>query len=232
MEITQNNVKADQFNYQKSLKEPNTHLINKFIRVERYINRPLASLIVRAVFKTRVTPNSLTYFNFLLGLLAAYLFSRGETLYFVLGGISIQLSSIVDSADGMLARARGMSSDYGAYLDIFLDRFTDFALILGMSIGLYTLSNNKNLLILGLITAGLYLLQINLFYITNNYLQRKKTGLTGEARALMLLGACVAGIANWLDIFIYCLLAETTINCLWRLIHFIRLGKKQKEQKK
>jgi phosphatidylglycerophosphate synthase len=223
METINNNLNG--FNYQKSLKDRNAHIVNKYIKVEKYLNRPLASLIVRAVFNTRVTPNSLTYLNFFLGLLAAAFFSRGEYFYFVLGGISIQLSSIVDSADGMLARAKNMCSDYGASLDIFLDRITDFVLIVGITVGLYTASDDISLLIVGLMTAGLLNLQVSLFYIANNY-SKKETGLTGEARAFMLLSILVFSIADLLDIFIYVLCAQTVINILWRVVHFIYLGKK------
>jgi len=225
MESTKSN--TTDFDYQKSLKKRRTHSVNKFIKVERYINRPLASLIVRAVFHTHVTPNGLTFFSFFLGLLAAFFLSRGEYLYFVLGGISVQLSSILDSADGMLARAKNMCSEYGAYLDLLLDRITDFCLIVGIAVGIYSPAAKVNLFIIGLLTAGLYMLQVNLFYLFKSFTQRKETGDTGEARALMLFGILVFSIANRLDIFIYVLLVETFINILIRLIHFIYLGKKK-----
>ncbi len=225
METTKNN--STDFDYQKALKKRRAHSIDKFIRIERYINRPLAFLIVRAVFHTRVTPNGLTFFSFFLGLLAAFFFSRGEYFYFVLGGILIQLSSIVDSADGMLARAKNMSSEYGAYLDLLLDRITDFCLIVAIAVGIYSDSSKVNLFIIGLLTAGLYMLQVNLFYLLKSFTQKKETGETGEARALMLFGILVFSIAHRLDIFIYILLVETSINILFRLIHFIYLGKKK-----
>ena len=218
--------KARGFDYQKSLKKPSGRLLNKFIRVERYVNRPLASLIVRAVFNTGVTPNGLTFFSFFFGLLAAFFFSRGEYVYFILGGISIQLSSIVDCADGMLARSKDMCSDYGAHLDLFLDRITDFAVIVTISVGISTAFNNNDLLILGLFTAGLYMLNVNLAYITNSYLQNKEKGQTGESRALLLLLILIFSIANRLDFLIYLLLAERIIAALFHLVWFIKLGRK------
>jgi hypothetical protein len=102
----------------------------------------------------------------------------------------------------------------------------DFDMIIGISVGVYTASDNKNLLILGFLAAGLYLLQVNLFYLTNSYLQRKEKGQTGEARALMLLLVMVFSIANRLDIAIYLLLAETVIVNIVRTIYFISLGRK------
>lgn len=223
-----NNSKDNGFNYRESLKKPEGTFLNKMIKVERYLNRPLASLLVRLVYHTRITPNGLTFFSFFLGLLGAFFISRGQYIYFILGGMSIQLSSIVDCADGMLARSKNMCSEFGSHLDILLDRIMDFTMMIGISVGVYTVSGNKKLLILGFLAAGLYLLQVNLFYLTNSYLQRKEKGQTGEARALMLLLVMILSIANRLDIAIYLLLVETVIVNIVRTIYFISLGRKER----
>ncbi|NIM18443.1 MAG: hypothetical protein GTO45_41215 [Candidatus Aminicenantes bacterium] len=226
IDTTKSNI--DQFDYRKSMKKTsNNNFLNTIIKVERYINRPLASLIVRAVFNTRVTPNGLTYFSFLLGITGAFFFSRGEYLYFVLGGAFAQLASIVDCADGMLARAKDMCSDFGSHLDLLLDRISDFFIMVGISAGCYFFFKNINLLLLGLFAAGLYQLQIHLYYLTNSYLQVKEKGQTGEARALLFMLLLIFSIANRLDIFLYGLLAQTVIVNVVRLIYFITLGKKK-----
>ncbi len=218
------------FNYRESLKKPDHTFLNKAIKVERYLNRPLASLIVRLVYHTPITPNGLTFFSFFLGILGAFFLSRGQYIYFILGGVGIQLSSIVDCADGMLARSKNMCSEFGSHLDIFLDRIMDFSMIIGVSVGVYTASGSKNLLFLGFLAAGLYLLQVNLFYLTSSYLQRKEKGQTGEARALMLLVVMILAVANRLDIGIYLLLAETVIVNIVRTVYFISLGRKRSEE--
>jgi phosphatidylglycerophosphate synthase len=215
------------FNYRGSLKKPDHSFLNKAIKVERYLNRPLAALIVRLVYKTPITPNGLTFFSFFLGILGAFFLSRGKYIYFILGGIGIQLSSIMDCADGMLARSKNMCSEYGAHLDIFLDRIMDFSMIIGVSLGVYAALENRTLLILGFLAAGLYLLQINLFYLTNSYLQCKEKGQTGEARAMMLLVVMILALVNRLDIGIYLLLAETVIVNIVRTVYFISLGRKR-----
>jgi len=214
------------FSYQKSLKERGNSFLEKCLGIERYINRPLASLLVRAVFSTGITPNQLTYLSFFLGLGAVASFSMGKPLFFVLGGILIQLSSIVDCADGMLARAKDMCSNYGSHLDLFLDRIIDLFLIAGIAAGFYIFSNNLTLFILGIFSAALYLLQINLFYITKSFLGDDSRGETGETRALMLFFIFILAVVNRLDIIIYFLFVETAINNLVRLIHFILLGRK------
>jgi phosphatidylglycerophosphate synthase len=215
------------FDYRKSLKKSTDPFINKIKFIDIYLNRPVASLIVRAVYKTSVTPNQLTYISFFLGILGAFFFSRGEYLYFILGGVSAQLCSIVDGADGMLARAKNMCSDYGSHLDLFLDRIIDFSLFVGISLGAGHHFNDPHLLFLGVLSSGLYLLQTNLFYITKNYLQVKDKGETGEFRAVMVWAMLIFAIANRLDIFIYLGAAETVIVNIARVIYFISLGKKK-----
>jgi len=216
----------DKFEYQKSLKKPPNPFINKIKYIDIYLNRPVASLVVRAVFNTRVTPNGLTYISFFFGLLGAFFFSRGEYLYLILGGVCAQLSSIIDGADGMLARAKNMCGDYGANLDLFLDRITDFSLLVGISLGANTYFKNPNLLFLGVLTAGLYMLQINLFYLTKSYLQKKDRGDTGEARAIVIFFMLIFAIAARPDIFIYLALAVTATINTCRLFYFISLRKK------
>lgn len=215
------------FDYRKSLKKNTGPFINKIKFVDIYLNRPVASLVVRAVYKTSITPNDLTYISFFLGILGAFFFTRGEYLYFILGGAAAQLCSIVDGADGMLARAKNMCSDYGSYLDLFLDRIIDFSLFVGISLGASHHFQDHRLLILGILSSGLYLLQTNLFYITKDYLQVKNKGETGEIRAVLMWAILIFAIANRLDIFIYLGVAETVIVNIVRLFYFISLGKKK-----
>jgi len=54
-----------------------------------------------------------------------------------MGGLLIQISSIVDGCDGEIARLKGLSSAYGAWLDSVLDRWADAAVITGMAWGTY-----------------------------------------------------------------------------------------------
>ncbi len=216
------------FEYNKSLKKPSQAFGMSLIKfVDVYINRPMAGLIVRAVFKTGITPNSLTYFSFIVGMVGAYFFTRGTVTDFIVAGILTQLASVIDGADGMLARAKNMCSEYGSHLDLFLDRITDFSLFSCIGLGVSIYSKNPRFLYLGLLAAGLYMLQINLFYLTKSYQQNKERGDTGEARALLLLLVLIFAVANHLEIFIYLLLAQAIIMDTGRMIYFISLGFKK-----
>lgn len=212
------------FEYQRSLKIAPVKKTNPLKWMDLYVNRPLAALIVKIVFNTRITPNGLTYFSFFLGVLAVILFCLGEYKYFVAGAILTQISSIVDGADGMLARARNQTSTFGAHLDLFFDRILDFSLFMGIAVGTYIYTDNFFLLALGTLGAGLYMLQVNMFYLIKRYLKTSDTGGAGELRAFMLWTIFFFAVADRFDLFIYTGFLVGVIIIIARTIYFIRLG--------
>ncbi len=218
--------KNKNFDYYKALKN-NTDLAgrNPFKYIDIYLNRPVAALIVRAVYNTKITPNMITLFSGFVGILSAFFFSGGEYIYFIIGGVFAQLSSIIDGADGMLARAKNMTSPYGTFLDLFFDRIVDFSISIGVAYGAAKYFKDPDLLLLGVLAAGLLLLQINIFYLSRSYMKKNKTGETGEMRALQMWGILIFSCLNRLDLLIYTGLAFTIIINIVHIIHFIRLGR-------
>lgn len=199
----------------------------KYIFINRLINRPLAAIIVKILLPSPLTPNQVTFISFLIGIAGAVCFALGKPLYFLWGGILVQLSSLMDCVDGMLARARGISSVYGAYLDVFLDRINEFFIITGFTLGLYAYTKSLILLILGFIGLSLYFMQIMLFYLTKRMIGDSSNGNSNEARALLLFLICIFGLINRLDLGIYLLLASAFFVNIYLVGHFISLGKKQ-----
>lgn len=216
--------KTENFNYRNSLKRGTADfIIDKIKYVDLYLNRPVAGLMVKILYPTSITPNAVTYVAFLIGIAGAVCYTFGTYTAFILGGILAQLSSVIDGADGMLARSKNMCSRYGAFLDLFFDRINDFFMFVGIALGVSKYLRDDFFLFLGLLAAGLYLLQINLFYLTKSYLEVEKTGDTGEARALLIWVLLIFSILNRLDLFIFLLLGETLLVNLVRLISFMRL---------
>jgi CDP-L-myo-inositol myo-inositolphosphotransferase len=164
-----------------------------------------------------------TVASFFIGVIGAVFFSLGRYEFFIVGGICTQLSSIVDCADGMLARKKNMSSDYGAYLDLFLDRINEFFIMTGYAAGLYISSGNLTQLILIGIAISLYYLQVTLFYITKKYLRNDKTGETAEVRALLLFLIFVFAVTNRLDLGVYTLLGSVVGVNIYSVVKFINL---------
>jgi len=203
--------------------------LNNSILVNKLINRPLAALAVKVLLPTKVTPNQVTVFSFLLGILGAVFFFLGKPVYFIWGGILVQLSSMVDCLDGMLARAKNECSAYGAYLDIFLDRVNEFFIVVGYSFGLYRASADFTLFVLGLVALSLYFLHILLYYITKKLVGDDSNGGTNEPRALLLFLICIFGLINRLDWGIYVFVTSTVSVNLFLIVNFLLMGKKQKK---
>ena len=86
--------------------------------------------MARLLARTPATPNQVSVGALVvaLGSMAAYIAGVGY-----LGGILAQLSSIVDGADGDLARLKGMTSAFGGFFDAILDRYADAAVLLGLT---------------------------------------------------------------------------------------------------
>jgi phosphatidylglycerophosphate synthase len=85
--------------------------------INSYLLRPLANLIVWAVYKTPVTPNQLTIAAILAGLGAAVFYLSGTQRATAWAGVLILVKDILDSADGQLARAKNQFSRRGRFLD-------------------------------------------------------------------------------------------------------------------
>lgn len=99
---------------------------------DRFLNRPLAGWLVRWLMPTAVTPNQLTAVSCVLGLAAAATLSLGSWPAFILGALLLQLSVVVDCADGQLARAKGLGSHWGEVFDHTSDDLTFFLVSLAL----------------------------------------------------------------------------------------------------
>lgn len=111
--------------------------------VSRYINRRISTRITRFIVEHRVplTPNMVSLIAFAIALFCLPLYVKGHV---IIAGILAQLSSIIDGVDGELARALGIASRKGGFLDTMLDRYADLAILLGVSA--YILSRNPSTL--------------------------------------------------------------------------------------
>lgn len=181
--------------------------------------------MAKAVFKTDITPNQLTGVSFGFALLAALAYSGGRTLFFVLGGCLTLLSTIFDAADGMLARAKNMTSRYGAYLDLFLDRIADFAVMMGVTVGYFRSSRSYPFLIFGLVTIGLYFLQLGLYYINLLYTRAAKNGEGAEAKSLAAFYIFLASVAGRPDAVMAGIFVMALSGTVIKIVRFLRKGR-------
>ena len=99
--------------------------------ISRHINRKMSEPMARLLAKTRVTPNQMTWTAFGIALMSFVSFILGQN---IIGGLLVQLSSIVDGIDGSLARLKGMTSEFGGFLDSVLDRYADILIVMGLTL--------------------------------------------------------------------------------------------------
>ncbi|MCK4837069.1 MAG: CDP-alcohol phosphatidyltransferase family protein [Candidatus Aminicenantes bacterium] len=210
------------FNFKKSLKKTSQYPIISHIKVDRYINRPLATLVVRALLNTPVTPNQVTVVGFFIGIIAAFLYLGANHYYFIAAGILVQVSSVLDGADGMLARLRNSCSDYGGFLDLFLDRINDYFMFSGVIAGNYLVTRNFKFLIFCLFCLALYFLQINLYYLTKFYKKDYRSGQNAEFRAAVLFMVFILSVANQLTLLAILLASLTIGSNMVMVINLIR----------
>jgi CDP-L-myo-inositol myo-inositolphosphotransferase len=199
--------------------------IHKYLPADRYLIRPPASLIAKAVFKTEITPNQLTGTSLIVALLAALAYSGGRPVFFALGGGLTLVSTIFDAADGMLARAKNMTSRYGAYLDLFLDRIADFAVLTGATVGYFKYSRSYVFLVFGLVTVGLYFLQLGLYYLNLLYTRAEKNGEGAEAKSLAAFYIFVVSILGRPDAILAGVFLMALLGTVIKLVRFLRKGK-------
>lgn len=76
-----------------------------------------------------VSPNFLTVLGFLFSLVSGIFVAFGELQK---GALFFALSGFCDTLDGIVARVCGKKSKFGAFLDSFLDRYSDFFPLAGL----------------------------------------------------------------------------------------------------
>jgi len=134
------------YSYRKSLKSDiSDELINT------YLLRPIAGLIVWALYNTPVTANQVTIASIVAGLVAAFFYLKGTSEGFIVAGLLITLKDLLDSADGQLARAKQQYSRVGRFLDSIGDFVVDAAVFSAIGWILYQSGGNWWMLLFALI---------------------------------------------------------------------------------
>ena len=101
------------------------------IDIRRNLAYRITGPVVRILSKSGITPNTLTFVNLALNIIAAYVIAVG---YFLLGGVLVLVAGIFDLLDGALARFNKQTTRFGAILDSVVDRISEAAILCGLLI--------------------------------------------------------------------------------------------------
>ena len=100
--------------------------------ISRIINRRISTAIITPLLlklSRRITANQVSVLAFVASFMASLAFFLGLP---VMGGIVIQIASILDGSDGEVARLKKMQSPFGNFFDAVLDRYSDGFILFGM----------------------------------------------------------------------------------------------------
>jgi phosphatidylglycerophosphate synthase len=119
-----------------------------------YVCRPIAAVLVDLVKDTRITPNQITLSAVVVAVASAALLIVLPGHQGLIIAIAVyQASYVLDCADGMLARWRGIQSTPGHLLDFLMDEIKAFVILGAAAVRLFYDRADPRFLLLGI--AGL-----------------------------------------------------------------------------
>src|SRR6188474_2820184 len=121
-----------------------------------------------------ITPNMMTMLGLIGNSIGAYYLARGEMLT---GGLFVLLMTPIDALDGTMARLRGESGDFGAFVDSVSDRYSELIIYGGLLYHFLTLGEPIGGLLVFGTAAGSVLV---------SYVKARAEGLGYEAKVGML----------------------------------------------
>jgi hypothetical protein len=108
----------------------------------RFVARPLASVLLVPLSSTSVTPNQITFASFFVFVVAAFLMALWPGWDgLIVSVVVLEGSYVLDCVDGQLARKKGLSSPVGAHLDFLMDELKAFLLVAAAGIRLWQAGN-------------------------------------------------------------------------------------------
>lgn len=131
---------------------------DKFFDLSDY-GRPFATVFANQLKNTRFTPIHVTLLFGISGLIAIYCILNG---YYFYAGFFIILKSIIDAADGELARIKNTPSYSGRYLDSIFDIMLNFSFLMTIC---YVSKTSFGFMILAFIGIQLQGTLYNYYYV-------------------------------------------------------------------
>ncbi len=119
----------------------------------RNINRRISIQLSRLLIQTPLTPNQISAFVGIIGIMSGVFFALG---HIVVGGVLMELSSILDGCDGEVAKMKLMESKFGQWIDTIFDQLAYISFLIGVPLGHYYQTGNKIIILVGSINLIIY----------------------------------------------------------------------------
>jgi phosphatidylglycerophosphate synthase len=122
--------------------------------IDLIVYRPLAFLLVKLIYNTRITPDHLTFAAIIMGLIGAFFYAFGSQLTSNIGALFYILFIILDCSDGQLARLKKSGTSLGRLLDGISDYIVVTAIYVGIAIGYSQKDGESSPMLFLLILSG------------------------------------------------------------------------------
>jgi phosphatidylglycerophosphate synthase len=171
--------------------------------VNIWLHRPLAYAFVKAIYATPMTPNMVTLLAMLVGIAGGASILVGTAPALLLGGLLLWSASILDGADGILARAKGLSSQFGRALDGAADAVVAAATVFPAVYHLWVTQQDSLLLWLSIPTIYMAVTHMVLYdYYKEHYLRETRLDRGGEGEDAAVLKKKDISDKPWLIRFV------------------------------
>lgn len=201
-----------------------------------HTTRPLARLIIKGIMNTPITPNQITLFSFILGIISCFTFVTASYPLLAFGGVLLFISKTFDCVDGQLSRLKKMGSKFGGWFDGIVDFLLLNLIPASIGFGLFFRTGNPLYLIMSIIT----IIAVNNFifsFVTEDKLV-DKTAVSELAPvkssplkwdvALEYLIIMTGALLNRLDVVLLILLSK---NSIWFVLKDLLLIKRHYPKK-
>ncbi|MBI4688240.1 MAG: CDP-alcohol phosphatidyltransferase family protein [Nitrospirae bacterium] len=173
-----------------------------------FLDKPLTPFLKNL----NINPNSLTIAGFVITSIAAIVIHQN----LLLGGIIILAGGFLDMLDGIVARITGRTTDFGAFLDSVLDRYSDSFLLASFSWYFFKINSITGMLLsIGTMAGALI---VSYTKARAEGLGRAcNTGLMERPERIMLLS--LGAVTGWVLPVMWLMFILTHITALQRIYH-------------
>jgi CDP-diacylglycerol---glycerol-3-phosphate 3-phosphatidyltransferase len=114
-----------------SLNESSKKRPKTFTDISRIVFKGILDPIAGFLNRVGLKPNTITLLGLIGQMIGAYYLATGRIM---LGGIIVLFMAPIDALDGTMARLRGESTTFGAFIDSVTDRYSEAVVFLGLLI--------------------------------------------------------------------------------------------------
>ena len=178
-------------------------------------------IVAKTLGRTSLTATELTLIGFALIVGSVWLLATGA---FFWAGCLILFASIFDMLDGALARAKNEESEFGAFLDSTLDRYSEVCIFFGLLVYYYQNMPGAIEVIL-VFVAGVGSLLISYTRARAESLNFDgKVGLLERPERIIMIvfGLCT----GWISIILWALAILTHLTALQRIVYVWRQSRR------